>query len=167
MRFFRTIEWPTLVMLGLCYSVWAASGFLVYPDYPVLALAVMAVTAALHASLQHEVLHGHPTRSASLNELLVALPLCAAYPFRRFKQLHLRHHNDERLTDPYDDPESWYRAASESYRRLGCADAPGPAPERDIHRAASCSVRRLPSSPSAPPISNCCGAANAASARPG
>ncbi|WP_421854429.1 fatty acid desaturase [Oricola sp.] len=115
---FKMIEWPTLAMLGLCYGVWAGSGFLIFPDFPVLALALMAVSAALHASLQHEVLHGHPTRNAAFNELLVALPLCAAYPYRRFKQLHLRHHNDERLTDPYDDPESWYRAAA-SYRRMG------------------------------------------------
>src|SRR5690606_31537280 len=29
---------------------------------------------------------------------------------RRFRALHLRHHADERLTDPFDDPESYYRA---------------------------------------------------------
>ena len=46
-----------------------------------------------------------------LNEALVFLPLGLFYPFRRFKVLHLTHHNDERLTDPYDDPESYYRSA--------------------------------------------------------
>ncbi|MBR7508578.1 fatty acid desaturase, partial [Mycobacterium tuberculosis] len=61
-------------------------------------------------SLQHEALHGHPTRSGWLNELLVSLPLGLFYPYRRYKHLHLKHHADERLTDPYDDPESYYRA---------------------------------------------------------
>ena len=33
------------------------------------------------------------------------------WPFRRFRKLHLQHHADDRLTDPFDDPESFYRAA--------------------------------------------------------
>lgn len=106
----QTIEWPTLAMLALCYGVWGGAGFLIFPTMPALALALMAVAAGFHTSLQHEALHGHPTRSGAVNELLVALPLAVAFPFRRFKALHLRHHNDENLTDPYDDPESWYRA---------------------------------------------------------
>jgi fatty acid desaturase len=118
MGFFKDTEWPTLAMLGMCYAVWAVAGFAVFPHYPAVALGVMAVAAALFASLQHEVLHGHPTRNANFNELLVAIPLAVFYPYRRFKQMHLRHHNDERLTDPYDDPESWFRSAAD-YGRLG------------------------------------------------
>ncbi len=112
----KSLEWPTLAMLALCYCLWLVSGLVLYPAWPVLALCVMAVAAALHSSLQHEALHGHPTRNAGVNELLVSLPLTVFYPFRRFKQLHLRHHDDERLTDPYDDPESWYRAAADHGR---------------------------------------------------
>ena len=58
----------------------------------------------------HECLHGHPTRRALVNEALVLLPLGLVYPYRRFRALHLRHHADERLTDPFEDPESYYRA---------------------------------------------------------
>ena len=58
----------------------------------------------------HEVLHGHPTRSARLNEAFVFLPIGLVWPYRRFKTIHLQHHADERLTDPLDDPESYYRA---------------------------------------------------------
>ena len=58
----------------------------------------------------HEVLHGHPTRNALVNEAFVFLPIGLVWPFRRFKALHLRHHADERLTDPFDDPESYYQA---------------------------------------------------------
>jgi fatty acid desaturase len=71
---------------------------------------VLAVVLALQSSLMHEVSHGHPTRIAWLNEVLVSLPIGLVYPFRRFRTLHLRHHADERLTDPFDDPESYYRA---------------------------------------------------------
>lgn len=97
-------------MLVGCYGFWMAAGLWLFSVSPWLALPVMAIAAALHASLQHEAVHGHPTRNAHINELLVALPLSVFFPYRRFKQMHLRHHNDERLTDPYDDPESWYRA---------------------------------------------------------
>lgn len=112
----KGLEWPTLGLLAMCYCLWAVSGLILYPAFPVAGLFAMAVTAALHASLQHEVLHGHPTRSAAVNEWLVALPLAVFYPYRRFRQMHLRHHCDERLTDPYDDPESWYRAAADHGR---------------------------------------------------
>ncbi|MCC5989386.1 MAG: fatty acid desaturase [Pararhodobacter sp.] len=104
------IEWPTVGMIVLAYGGWAAAGFWLWPNVPWLALAVMAVLAALHSSLTHECLHGHPTRHRLLNEAMVSLPLTLIYPYRRYRALHLAHHNDERLTDPFDDPESYYRA---------------------------------------------------------
>jgi fatty acid desaturase len=51
-----------------------------------------------------------PPAAQGLNEALVFLPIGLSWPFRRFKALHLRHHADERLTDPFDDPESYYQA---------------------------------------------------------
>ncbi|MCA0206483.1 MAG: fatty acid desaturase [Proteobacteria bacterium] len=104
------LEWPTLGLIILCYGLWAVAGFALYPVLPVLALTLMAVMAALHSSLVHECLHGHPTRRRLINEALVTLPLSLAYPYRRYKATHLAHHHDERLTDPFDDPESYYRA---------------------------------------------------------
>ncbi|WP_315923522.1 fatty acid desaturase [Mesorhizobium sp. SP-1A] len=104
------VEWPTVALLVSCYGAWLAVGLFVWPAYPVLALVLLALTVALHSSLVHEVLHGHPTRNALANEAFVFLPLGLVWPFRRFKALHLRHHADERLTDPLDDPESYYRA---------------------------------------------------------
>ena len=68
----------------------------------------MALVAALHSSLTHEALHGHPFRAKWLNEALVALPLTLFIPYNRFRDLHLAHHMDANLTDPYDDPESNY-----------------------------------------------------------
>jgi fatty acid desaturase len=104
------IEWPTVGMIALAYGGWAAAGLWLWPMAPALALAVMAVLAALHSSLAHECLHGHPTRSRALNEALVTLPLSLVHPYRRYRAMHLAHHHDERLTDPFDDPESYYKA---------------------------------------------------------
>ncbi|MEZ5752417.1 MAG: fatty acid desaturase [Paracoccaceae bacterium] len=104
------LEWPTLGLIVMCYGLWLAAGIWLWPVLPVAALALMAVMAALHSSLVHECLHGHPTRNRLVNEALVTLPLSLAYPYRRYKATHLQHHNDARLTDPFDDPESYYRA---------------------------------------------------------
>jgi len=102
----RGIEWPTLAMIGICYASWFAGLFVLanlslWFTFPVLALA-----GALHSSLTHEAIHGHPFRSAKLNAALVALPLSFCVPYGRFRDQHLAHHHDEILTDPYDDPES-------------------------------------------------------------
>lgn len=104
------IEWPTVGLLVICYGLWGGAGYALYPHYPLLALVLMGVAVALHSSLQHEVLHGHPTCNARLNEALVFAPLGIFYPYRSYKRTHLQHHADERLTDPFDDPESYYRA---------------------------------------------------------
>ena len=104
------IEWPTLALIGGCYTVWGMAGWWLWPTVPALALAVMALMAALHSSLVHECLHGHPTRNRRVNEALVALPLSLIHPYRRYRTTHLAHHHDARLTDPFEDPESYYKA---------------------------------------------------------
>nr|WP_319384051.1 fatty acid desaturase [uncultured Roseibium sp.] len=103
-------EWPTLALILTAAAAWmllignytSLGGWIVCP------LAVLVVT--LQSSLQHEVLHGHPTRNPAVNEALVYCSLGLFIPYRRFKSLHLRHHNNDRLTDPYDDPETFYLA---------------------------------------------------------
>jgi fatty acid desaturase len=104
------IEWPTVGLIVLAYGGWAASGLWLWPVVPWLAFAVMAVLGALHSSLTHECLHGHPTRNRRVNEALVTPPVTLIYPYRRYRANHLAHHHDERLTDPFDDPESYYKA---------------------------------------------------------
>ncbi|SFS02373.1 fatty acid desaturase [Yoonia litorea] len=97
------VEWPTLVLITVCYVAWGAVLW-VLP----LTMGVVfgGVVIALHASLQHEVIHGHPFRRQWLNDLLIWPPLTLIVPYSRFKVTHLAHHHDEVLTDPYDDPES-------------------------------------------------------------
>lgn len=101
-------EWPTLGLMAACYAVWAAATWYAAALGLWIAIPVIAGVIALHSSLQHEVLHGHPFRSARLNEALVFPALGLVIPYQRFRDTHLRHHRNELLTDPYDDPESNY-----------------------------------------------------------
>ena len=77
----------------------------------------------LHSSLQHEILHGHPTRSVAVNRLFGIRPLSLWIPYDRFRVLHLVHHDNSRLTDPIDDPESsyWTPQAWQERRRSSAA----------------------------------------------
>lgn len=114
-----TVEWRTIAVLIACYVGWIAVTAL-YEQLGWLGLLLLgAPLVTLHSSLQHEALHGHPTRSAALNEALVYPPLGLLFPYRRFKALHLKHHNDAALTDPYDDPETFYLAISDWQRLPG------------------------------------------------
>lgn len=103
----RGFEWPTLALLAACYTLWTLGTLASGPWLP---LGMLAVTlgAALHSSLTHEVLHGHPFRSRFWNGALVFPALSLVVPYLRFKDTHLAHHRDSILTDPYDDPESNY-----------------------------------------------------------
>lgn len=99
-------EWPTLLLVVLCYLAVATGAFLLPPLSLAAAMVLTTLAIALHSSLQHEILHGHPFQRRSLNEALVFLPVGLFFPYGRFRDLHLAHHRDEHLTDPYDDPES-------------------------------------------------------------
>lgn len=112
-------EWPTLALLALCYLVWALGTTVLAAAWLPLGVAATALAVALHASLQHEVIHGHPFRARWLNEALVFAALNLAIPYERFRDTHLEHHYDAELTDPYDDPESNYLGQAEWGRLPG------------------------------------------------
>jgi fatty acid desaturase len=99
-------EGPTWAMLAVTYAVWAFATTWASALWLPLGMVLVTLAAAQHSSLSHEALHGHPTRHKWLNEALVFPALSVAIPYQRFRDTHLAHHNDEILTDPYDDPES-------------------------------------------------------------
>ena len=102
------VEWPTLALLVVCYAGWALSVFWLSALWLPLGLVATTIFIALHSSLTHEMIHGHPFRSSLANEIAGFPCLGVLIPYRRFRDLHLAHHRDESLTDPYDDPESNY-----------------------------------------------------------
>jgi fatty acid desaturase len=101
-------EWPTLFLILGCYLAWGIAVLALPSVWLPLAVLVAGIASALHSSLQHEAIHGHPFRDARLDAALVAPALGLLIPFGRFRDQHLAHHMDSRLTDPYDDPESNY-----------------------------------------------------------
>ena len=102
------VELPTLLLILVAYGGWLGITF-AYGRWPLWIVApVTAVLLTLHSSLQHEILHGHPTRWNAINRLLAIVPLSLWLPYERYRKKHLTHHNDTRLTDPVDDPESCY-----------------------------------------------------------
>lgn len=104
----KKFEWPTLGLILACYGAWLLSVTLIAGWFLPLAVLLTTLSITLHSSLQHEVLHGHPFQNRRLNEALVWPPIGLAIPFERFRDLHLMHHKDANLTDPYDDPETGY-----------------------------------------------------------
>ena len=102
------VELPTLGLILACTGLWAAITAFAGSLTPWLAVPGLAVCLALHSSLQHEALHGHPTRLPWLNAALVFPAVGLFVPYERFRTLHLAHHRDAVLTDPHDDPESNY-----------------------------------------------------------
>lgn len=103
-----SVERPTLALALFIYGSWLLlTYFWASLPYVVLFLAG-GWLLAWHGSLQHEVLHGHPTRSRRINDLIGWFPLALWLPYALYKRAHLKHHNDEWLTDPIEDPESYY-----------------------------------------------------------
>ncbi len=105
-------ELPTWTVLVVNYSLWFLLVWnnALIPWWALLALG--GFTVCLHGSLQHEFLHGHPTRSAALNRTLVWLPIGLWMPYTIYRDSHVAHHGCESLTDPLEDPESFYLSAA-------------------------------------------------------
>jgi fatty acid desaturase len=116
----RVVEWPTAALAMVIYGGWAVLTFFHAALPPWLLLPLGAWLVAWHGSLQHEIIHGHPTRWRRLNTAIAFPPLSLWLPYEHYRRTHLAHHRDERLTDPLDDPESFYWEAG-AWERLGGA----------------------------------------------
>ncbi|MEM9641362.1 MAG: fatty acid desaturase [Pseudomonadota bacterium] len=111
-----SVEWPTLGLICLTYVSWGllATSLVSLPLW--ISIPLLAVVLVMHSSLQHEAIHGHPFSNHRMSEALMTPGLGLVIPFARFRDLHLAHHRDSNLTDPYDDPESHYFAPGQFYR---------------------------------------------------
>jgi fatty acid desaturase len=107
------IEWPTIALIITTYFCWFALAFAGQDLPAVIWIPAAALLTTLYWSIVHETVHGHPTKHARINQMLVFLPIGWVYAFGRFRDSHLEHHATEALTDPFDDPESWYLASAQ------------------------------------------------------
>lgn len=102
------LEWPTVILAGLIYGSFLALTFWWQQLPLVVVMLAGGWLIAWQGSLQHEVIHGHPTRNQALNDAIGSVPLSLWLPYSIYRDTHLVHHRDEFLTDPIDDPESAY-----------------------------------------------------------
>ena len=108
----RGVEWPTAALAAAIYGLWLLTTFW-YRDLPWWALTALgAWIVAWQLNLQHETIHGHPTRNRRINEMIGCWPLSLWLPYSIYRSTHLAHHRDENLTDPLEDPESYYWTSS-------------------------------------------------------
>jgi fatty acid desaturase len=113
-------QWPTWSLIVFVYGGWF--GVAVHArqlGLPLTAL-LLAILSAWYMSLQHELLHGHPTRSPFINALLGFAPLAVWFPYRIYRDSHLQHHDDPHLTHPGLDPESFF-VSQHVWQRAGWA----------------------------------------------
>lgn len=110
------IEWPTLLLSVVIYGGW----LLLTAFHASLPLWLVAVVGggliAWHGSLQHEIIHGHPTGSRRVNMALGFVPLSLWLPYAIYHRSHLAHHRADHITHPLDDPESHYVEQSHGWR---------------------------------------------------
>lgn len=129
------IEWPTLALGAVIYAMFfGLTWFYALLPWPVVVIGG-GVVVAWHGSFQHELIHGHPTRVARLNRALGLPGLALFLPYDRYAALHIAHHRDDVLTDPLEDPETYYWTAA-SWMAL-------PIWARAIVTASSCLAGRL------------------------
>ncbi|MGI9351242.1 MAG: fatty acid desaturase [Rhizobiaceae bacterium] len=106
-------EWQTVLLIAVCYACWIALVVYGGPIPVALWVFAMAIVTTLFWSIVHEVVHGHPTSNRWVNRLLVPFAIGWVFPYERFRDTHMQHHDTGKLTDPLDDPESWYMYAQD------------------------------------------------------
>ncbi len=102
------LEWPTIALTAFIYAAWLALTWHAAALPWWIACPAGAILIAWHSSLQHELIHGHPTRIKAINDALASVPLALWLPYPIYRDTHLLHHRNELLTDPLEDPESRY-----------------------------------------------------------
>ncbi|AVR97295.1 fatty acid desaturase [Pseudoduganella armeniaca] len=101
-------EWPTWLLIVVIYGGWWTTLACWRELGTPVATVLMVWWCAWYMSLQHELIHGHPTRKPWLNRLFGTAPLAVWYPYALYRDSHLRHHEDAHLTLPALDTESCY-----------------------------------------------------------
>ena len=102
------VETQTWLLIVAVYGGWI--GATLYGTHMPWWLLLMARGwfTGWYYSLQHEVIHGHPTKKRWLNDLIGYAPLGLFIPYSIYRADHTKHHNKDILTIPGLDPESYY-----------------------------------------------------------
>ncbi|WP_125933339.1 fatty acid desaturase [Kiloniella majae] len=102
-------EWRTVLLIVICYFF---LGLMILNPFGIpliMQILIIIPLITLHSSLQHECIHGHPFVSEKLNDAIAIIPVGLLVPYLRFKETHIKHHQNASISDPYEDPESGYQ----------------------------------------------------------
>lgn len=102
------VEWPTVAVAVVIYAGWLTATWLHAAMSTPLLIIVGGWIVAWQGSLQHETIHGHPTRIRRLNAAIGFPPLALWLPYAIYRRSHIAHHGSHAITDPRADPESRY-----------------------------------------------------------
>jgi fatty acid desaturase len=102
------LEWQTALLAMAIYGGWLVLTAWAHRLPTTVIVLAGGWLIAWHGSLQHEVIHGHPSRWPWLNTLIGAIPLSLWLPFVIYRRLHIAHHATPEITDPLEDSESRY-----------------------------------------------------------
>jgi fatty acid desaturase len=112
------VDWPTVAVGAATYLAFGLLTWF-YDRLPWWSLpALGGYIVCLQGSLQHEAVHGMPFRRRWLNSAFVFPSLWLWLPYTLYRETHLRHHRNEKLTSPLEDPESNYATPSQ-YAAMG------------------------------------------------
>ncbi|MRS17405.1 fatty acid desaturase [Enterobacteriaceae bacterium RIT691] len=104
-------ELPTWILLITLYGGWFTT-LAYHAELGLFASTLLLILfTTWYLSFQHELIHGHPTRWPRVNQLLGLLPLAVWYPYGLYRDSHLAHHRNHLLTEPGEDPETYYFSA--------------------------------------------------------
>lgn len=113
------LELPTLLLAAAIYGGWLAATFYHASIPTPVLLLIGGWLIAWHGSLQHETIHGHPTRWRWLNDAIGFPPLALWLPYPLYRRSHVAHHRSPSITDPLRDPESRYVADDRGFAAIG------------------------------------------------
>ena len=107
-------EWRTWLLVPTVYAAWLLAVVACHALGRMAGSVLLILATCWFTSLQHELIHGRPSRHRRVNRLMGLAPLAVWYPYDLYRHSHLAHHRDELLTEPGIDPES-----NSSTRRRG------------------------------------------------
>ena len=113
-------QWPTWALIATIYGGWFSVAMHARALGLPLTTLLLVLLGTWYMSLQHELLHGHPTRSPFVNAMLGFAPLAVCLPYGIYRDSHLQHHDDPHLTHPEHDPESYF-VSGHAWQRAGWA----------------------------------------------
>lgn len=110
-------DWRTWLLVPTVYAAWLLAVVACHALGRMAGSVLLILATCWFTSLQHELIHGRPSKHRRVNRLMGLAPLAVWYPYDLYRHSHLAHHRDELLTEPGIDPESNYIDEA-AWRRL-------------------------------------------------